>query len=568
MLDGVREGLSNAEIADLLGVSVNTVRYHVSNMLTKVGVPDRQALAAWEGAPAVEVRRHHGLLALARIVGLAAALLVGAVLVWIALDRLSGTSAEVPASPPEATATAEGEEAFDPLARDVPFVSDGRYWARAVVSNGSTGLSSPAVVVRPDGTIVFVATVGQAKMPAPPVDVGGPPLAMAGRDDIVLGALAADGTHLWSRLIGGPGYDYMGDIALAEDGDILVSGTFEDGMDFGGGSTPSAGGYQPGSVGARDAFVARFDPDGDLRWAKTFGWEGRDDGGAVEVLPDGDIVITLTSSATELHIGTTRLESPEGELSAVVRLTSDGDVMWARAISDATSLGSLCLDQEGNLLMTTRIRTRIDGQRVSGVDGLLKLSSDGEPIWRTTFDGIVPWATTVALAPDDSIVIGGAFVDGPVDFGGGVLAPGEGDQGLLARFASDGTFESATFREDGIEALVVDGSGDIWIAGGDDTTVSEAYIERLDADGNSEAYLLLGPPQPAWGPWGPAPEQQQQTRGSSLARLHTLIVDSAATGEDEVLIAGRFQSRLVLPFDERLLSSYWLPHFIARVETP
>ena len=51
VLEQVRAGHPNAEIAVRLGISVNTVRYHVSNMLAKLEQPNRQALAQWEGEP-------------------------------------------------------------------------------------------------------------------------------------------------------------------------------------------------------------------------------------------------------------------------------------------------------------------------------------------------------------------------------------------------------------------------------------------------------------------------------------------------------------------------------------
>lgn len=52
VLEQLREGLPNAEIAERLGVSINTVRTHVSSMLAKLELPDRNALAAWRGEPA------------------------------------------------------------------------------------------------------------------------------------------------------------------------------------------------------------------------------------------------------------------------------------------------------------------------------------------------------------------------------------------------------------------------------------------------------------------------------------------------------------------------------------
>jgi hypothetical protein len=47
VLEQLREGLTNIEIAGRLGVSADAVKYHISNMLGKLQLPDRHALAAW-----------------------------------------------------------------------------------------------------------------------------------------------------------------------------------------------------------------------------------------------------------------------------------------------------------------------------------------------------------------------------------------------------------------------------------------------------------------------------------------------------------------------------------------
>jgi len=56
VLEYVREGRSNAEIAGEIGVSINPVRTHVSSMLSKLSLRDRGELAGWRGEPA-EVSR-------------------------------------------------------------------------------------------------------------------------------------------------------------------------------------------------------------------------------------------------------------------------------------------------------------------------------------------------------------------------------------------------------------------------------------------------------------------------------------------------------------------------------
>lgn len=58
MLEHIRDGVSNAVIAERLGVSVNTVRTHVSNMLAKLDLGDRRELGRWQGAPVARPGRN------------------------------------------------------------------------------------------------------------------------------------------------------------------------------------------------------------------------------------------------------------------------------------------------------------------------------------------------------------------------------------------------------------------------------------------------------------------------------------------------------------------------------
>jgi DNA-binding CsgD family transcriptional regulator len=60
VLEQVRAGRANPEIAEELGLSLNTVKYHLSNILAKLDLPDREALRRWDGRP----RRRWGWLVL------------------------------------------------------------------------------------------------------------------------------------------------------------------------------------------------------------------------------------------------------------------------------------------------------------------------------------------------------------------------------------------------------------------------------------------------------------------------------------------------------------------------
>ncbi len=54
--EAVRHGLTNRAIADRSGVTPDAVKYHVSNVLQKLGLPNRVALRQWTG-----VARHSAL---------------------------------------------------------------------------------------------------------------------------------------------------------------------------------------------------------------------------------------------------------------------------------------------------------------------------------------------------------------------------------------------------------------------------------------------------------------------------------------------------------------------------
>ncbi|MDE2695007.1 MAG: LuxR C-terminal-related transcriptional regulator [Chloroflexota bacterium] len=96
VLDALREGGTNAQIAARLGLSPDTVKTHISHMLAKLGLRNRRALAAWR--PDARLRRLGGVLALPTalwslgrplaLVGAGVATVAGVVVVAVALVAL------------------------------------------------------------------------------------------------------------------------------------------------------------------------------------------------------------------------------------------------------------------------------------------------------------------------------------------------------------------------------------------------------------------------------------------------------------------------------------------------
>ena len=60
MVDAVRHGMPNREIARRRGVSVDAVKFHVANALLKLGLDRRAELRTWRGVPMDSALRGQG----------------------------------------------------------------------------------------------------------------------------------------------------------------------------------------------------------------------------------------------------------------------------------------------------------------------------------------------------------------------------------------------------------------------------------------------------------------------------------------------------------------------------
>ncbi|MEM9025165.1 MAG: hypothetical protein AAGB22_15565, partial [Bacteroidota bacterium] len=110
-------------------------------------------------------------------------------------------------------------------------------WTRDI--NGSGTEFGQGVIEMPNGDLVMVGATNTAG---------------AGQFDVLLIRTDAQGNLIWSKSFGGAQEDFGWSIALAADGNILISGW-----------TRSIG------VGDQDIFISKVDPFGNLLWTNTYG---------------------------------------------------------------------------------------------------------------------------------------------------------------------------------------------------------------------------------------------------------------------------------------------------------
>ncbi|MFO0554819.1 MAG: hypothetical protein U0271_40960 [Polyangiaceae bacterium] len=227
-------------------------------------------------------------------------------------------------------------------------------WSREFTT-GATTTASVAVVPGDDSIILGGATESAGALgQITPGEV------VVGGYDAFVARYASDGKWMWHRLLGDDYYQAVSVTTVAPNRDILVAGTFLQGLKEHGTSTV----FQSGATGYEedDAFIARFDVDtGDTRWFQQI------HGPSYQVVRDlkvdcGDRVIAVGSVHSPVSEG---VDFGDGE---IVQSTSaddyddlflasyqgdDGHLLFKKRVGDdyVEVFHRLELDAQGRVVM-------------------------------------------------------------------------------------------------------------------------------------------------------------------------------------------------------------------------
>jgi len=404
---------------------------------------------------------------------------------------------------------------------------------RVVVSNasfassaGGTGLEfGTGMAAFGDGSSIVVGTysedavfgLGEANETT---------LAHVAADDAFVARYAPNGVLLWAHRIAGADYVQAYAVATHPNGTATVTGLFGGTVTFGEGG---AGATSLTAAGAYDLFVARYNADGTLAWARRAGGTGSICYGfAIAGFPDGSLVVTgsyggdVTFAPGEGNA--TTIPWNDGFDAFVARYNASGTLAWVKR---ATSTGDeegygIATFPDGTCVVTGYFTGEITfGAGESGQTTLVPFGDQEVFVARYGTTGNVQWASQaggtsgvatgndVTTFSDGSCAVTGWFVNG-MDFGFGeanetnFFAFSESDA-FVARFNTSGqltwavqqgsfTFDAGT----GIEArpdgsCIVTGyfgnSGLFGIGDPNETLLfaispADLYLARLAPDGS------------------------------------------------------------------------------------
>jgi len=243
---------------------------------------------------------------------------------------------------------------------------------------------------------------------------------------IWLNKRGADGTCIWTRHIvlsrasSMQQFNAGSGLALAANGDVVLCGRFFGTIDF--------GTVQLTSAGNSDLFLARFTADGTCSWAVRGGGTGDDEGTALALTANGDIVVTgaYTGSATIAGVALTGQGATDG---FVARYSGSGaSIACASFGGSAADFGSsIAVDATGNAYVTGRFTTNA----TFGNTTLASTAVQDLFVAKYTATNAVGWvvgstgadykrANGIALGADDRVYVVGNYY-GNLTWGGTIL---------------------------------------------------------------------------------------------------------------------------------------------------
>ncbi|TET39215.1 MAG: hypothetical protein E3J72_00810, partial [Planctomycetota bacterium] len=158
-------------------------------------------------------------------------------------------------------------------------------------------------------------------------------LSSAGIADIFIAKYNPDGTLAWAESVGGESVDYGSGISALPDGSALVTGAFQNTATFGVGEGNET---DLTSAGDYDIFIAKYNPDGTLAWAKRAGGGNYDTGHDISALSDGSAVVTgffsTTATFGNASEGNETVLSSTGSFDIfIAKYNPDGTLNWAKS---------------------------------------------------------------------------------------------------------------------------------------------------------------------------------------------------------------------------------------------
>jgi hypothetical protein len=224
-----------------------------------------------------------------------------------------------------------------------------------------------------------------------------------GNTDVFIQKLNHEGVFMWSKSIGGLGYDYGSFIKTDKQQNIYLTGSFEGKADFD--PSSEATNFHL-SKGGSDLFVEKLDLHGKLVWTKVLGATQNEAGYSLALDEDQYVYITgffRGSLKLDINGQSVKLKSKGKEDILTIKQDSKGELLWVKSMGGKGSdLGnSIFIDHHGDVFTTGSFSGSVDFN--PNKDGYRLVSAGGDDVFiqKLGADGAFEWADKIGGTGND-----------------------------------------------------------------------------------------------------------------------------------------------------------------------
>lgn len=360
------------------------------------------------------------------------------------------------------------------------------------------------VVTDHSGHVIVAGTYS-----CPEITFGGTTLQNNGGDDLFLVKMDTAGNVLWATGAGGDYAEEGYTVATDDAGYVYLAGEFWS-------SSVTFGSYTITNSGSADLFLVKYDAQGNVLWAKSASGPDEDRVYAIAADPMGNIYITGSYISNTLNFGGISVSNsqPNTEDMFVAKYDADGNVMWAKdasGLGNDKGFG-IAADADGQVVVSGHFISNtlnFGSQSLLNSGGfdifLVKYDENGDVIWAVNPSGS-GYDFNFSMEMDESgyVYLTGHFSSFQLTFGSSTLTNGGGDDIYVAKYDADGNAlwaqKAGGITYDYGYDVSVDGNGQVFLTGNfqspvisfgsitliNSTTYADMYVVKYSADGDPQ----------------------------------------------------------------------------------
>jgi len=320
--------------------------------------------------------------------------------------------------------------------------------------------------------------------------------------DFLLAKYDTAGNLIWAKSYGGEYEDAAVSLAVDALDNVLITGTFySDTLNLDGNMLINRGNGNATS----DIFLAKFDPNGTVLWANSSGGIDNDEGRALCLDGNGNILIAGCFRSPSATFGSNLLTlSGTGE-SFVAKYDPAGNNLWAKGSTGTTfqEANAVVTDQNGNVFIAGRFSSSTLSfgslsilNAGSGDVFLVSYSPTGNEQWAKSIGGSgFEECTAICYTPNVGLYLTGSFISSTFNFDAFSI----NNQGTATRdvFLAGCSFnDGSCFKLQGIGGPLdeiaygmVSGNNEVFLTGNFESTSIDFDNQTLTNAGGEDIFL-------------------------------------------------------------------------------